>query len=72
MAVDINTRTIISAAWTLYGRRSKWPTAEAIAEYLRAPLDEVERLLRELRRKRVFDARQRSGEKVWMPWGEAH
>jgi hypothetical protein len=56
MAADINTRTIISAAWTLYGRRSKWPTAEAIAEYLRAPLDEVERLLRELRRKRVFDA----------------
>jgi DNA-binding IscR family transcriptional regulator len=72
MAVDIDTRTIIRAAWTLHDRRSKWSTAEAIAEYLRAPLDDVERLLRELRRKRIFDARQRQGEKVWMPWGEAH
>lgn len=72
MAAEITTRTIISAAWTLYSRRSKWPTAEAIAEYLRVPLDDVERLLRELRRKRLFDKRQRQGEKVWMPWGEAN
>lgn len=72
MAVELTTRTIISAAWELHSRRSKWPTAEAIAEYLRVPLDDVERLLRELRRKRIFDKRQRSGEKVWMPWSEAN
>lgn len=65
---------VMSAIWTLRGQsggRSTWPTAERIANHLRADVVDVVPLLRSLRSQRLFTERQRGGQRVWMPWDEA-
>jgi hypothetical protein len=69
---DIETTTVIGALWVLHDRTGHWPTAERIADFLEAPLGDVLRHLRTLRRKRIFEHRQRRGERVWLPWEKVH
>jgi hypothetical protein len=67
----MNTRTIIRAVHELASRGT--PTTLAnIARYLRAPELEVKSRLSELKRERIFDVRQRKGERVWLPWEDVN
>lgn len=77
---EIDSSTVIHAVHTLRERENgraahgdeRWPTAERIADFLEVPVADVRRLLNGLRRKRIFDHRQRRGERVWMPWERCH
>lgn len=67
-AAEINTRTVISAVWSLHSARARWPTAAEVAVYLEAPEADIRKLLRELKAARLFRDRRRSNRVVWGPW----
>lgn len=69
---DIEGSTVIRAIHELQRRTTEWPTAEGIADFLEVPVADVRRHLQTLRRKRIFDDRQRRGKRVWMPWERCH
>lgn len=64
-------RQVISAVWQLYDRHGEWRTSADIAKYLEHDEKIVRRALSQLKAKRIFRDRQRSGRKVWMPWEQA-
>jgi hypothetical protein len=70
---EIRSPMVIRAIYDLQrreGPQSVWPTAERIADYLRAPVGDVLARLRDLKGERLFTDRRRKGERVWMPWSE--
>jgi hypothetical protein len=65
---------VIRALYDLQGQdgpRTTYATAERIASYLKADVQLVLPILRDLKDRRLFTDRQRRGERVWMPWREA-
>jgi hypothetical protein len=71
MGTDLRSATVIRAVHELGDRTNGWPTAERIADYLRAPTGDVLALLRDLKAARIVTDRRRKGQRVWMPWSEA-
>ena len=67
----IGSSSVMGAVYTLHRRLGRWPSAKEIAGYLEVDRTAVAPLLADLRDRRLFRDRQRSGIKVWMPWEES-
>lgn len=65
---EVTNRMVLGAVWDLH--RAQWPTADEVADYLKVPVADVRRCLRELKAARIFKDRRRKGRQVWGPWND--